>query len=99
MITGSPADPLGLFATQPIVPRSAPQQLKTFAAHCLHQATLWQIGDIGLQQAADELRFKAAQHGLIASCGSGEIEWIIGCAFSEAGVHYGDIRPLQDMQP
>jgi hypothetical protein len=89
---GEPADPLGLFATQPIVPRSAPNQLKLWAAHCLHQATLWQINEIGLQEAVDELRFKAVRHGLIQSYGRDEIEWIIGFAFAEVGVDYHNIR-------
>lgn len=75
-----------------IVSSRAPNQLKTFAAHCLHQATLWQFGRIGLEEAVDGLRFKALRHGLVTSYGGNEIERIIGWAFAEVGVDYGDIR-------
>jgi hypothetical protein len=81
---------------QPIVAHSAPWPLKTFAAHCLHQVTLWQFGRIGLQAAVDELRFKALRHGLVTSYGGNEIEWIIGWAFAEVGVDYHDIRVREE---
>jgi hypothetical protein len=82
-----------------IVSRHRPWPLKTFAAYTLHQVTLWQFGKIGLQEAADGLRLTAARHGLVASYGKAEIEWIIGWAFAEVGVDYGDIRPLEGVRP
>jgi hypothetical protein len=81
------------------ISRRAPRDLKLFAAHALHQATRFQRGELGLNEAVDGLRFKAARHQLIASYGQDEVEWIIGFAFAEAGVHYGDIRPLQGVYP
>lgn len=69
-----------------------PGPLKTFSAHVLHQVTRWQIGEIGLQECVDELRFKAARHGLLRDYGADEIEWIIGTAFEDVGVAYHDIR-------
>lgn len=76
-----------------IVSNRAPQELKNFAAHALHVATRWQIGDIELRRAASMLRRQADSAGLIRRYGDGEIEWIIGWAFAELGVHYGEIRP------
>jgi hypothetical protein len=75
------------------------RELATFHAHVLHQVTLWQINEIGLQQAVDELRGKAVRYGLVARYGVTEVEWIIGSEFEAAGVHYGDIRPLEDVYP
>ena len=82
-----------------IVKRDAPAVLKSFAAHAQHQVARFQMREVGLQEAVDGLRFKAARHGLIASYGQHEVEWIIGYACAEAGVHYGDIRPLEGVYP
>ncbi|HEY2530308.1 MAG TPA: hypothetical protein VGJ20_20620 [Xanthobacteraceae bacterium] len=82
-----------------IVGRDAPTLLKTFAAHCLHQATLWQVREIGLQEAVDELRFKAVRHGLLRDYGAAEIEWIIGTAFGQVAVHYSNIRVREETWP
>ena len=77
----------------------APRHMKLFAAHALHQATRFQRGEVGLHEAVDGLRFTAVRHQLVASYGVEEIEWIIGYAFAEVGVHYGDIRPLEGVYP
>jgi hypothetical protein len=82
-----------------IISVRAPPLLKSFAAHALHQATRFQRGEVGLNEAVDGLRFTAVRHQLIASYGHNEIEWIIGYAFAEAGVHYGDIRPKEGVYP
>ena len=75
------------------------RELSAFQAHVLHRVTLWEIGDIGLEECVDGLREVAVRHGLVASYGVNEIEWIIGSEFANAGVHYGDIRPLQEVYP
>jgi hypothetical protein len=83
----------------PIVADDAPLALKTFAAHATHRATLWQIGDSGLWEAVCGLRETAWRHRLAADHGRLEVEWIIGTAFGELGVDYGDIRPLPEVYP
>jgi hypothetical protein len=82
-----------------IVSVRAPPYLKSFAAHALHQATRFQRGEVGLNEAVDGLRFKAVRYGLVASYGTEEVEWIIGYALAEVGVHYGDIRPKEGVYP
>ena len=91
-------DLFGFLKQQPIVHHKAPQPIKTFAAHAMHQATRWSLGDIGLQEAVDGLRETAWRHGLVRyfqdkETGTREVEWIIGYAFAEYGVDYSDIRP------
>ena len=76
--------------SRPLVHNKAPQALKTFAAHALHQATLWQIGRLGLQEAADGLRETAWRHQLVhlfsnKAMGEREIERIIRMVFEELG--------------
>jgi hypothetical protein len=85
--------------TSPIVERAAPIVLRLFAAHAMHQATLWQINEIGLDEAVGELRVKALKHRLVERFGRQEIEWIIGRAFEEVGVHYSRIRPKEGCYP
>lgn len=83
----------------PIVSSQAPAELKLFAAHVLHCVTLYEIGEKGLWEVVCALREKAIRHQLVASYGVEEIEWIIGSEFESAGVHYGDIRPLEGVYP
>lgn len=92
-------DPFDFINQSAIVRRDAPTVLKSFAAFAMHCTARFLMGELGLQEAVDELRFKAVRHGLVASYGQDQVEWIIGYAFAEAGVHYSDIRPLEGVYP
>lgn len=83
----------------PIVDVDAPNILKLFAAHCQHTAARVLMRELGVFEAVDELRFKACQHGLATAFGIEEVEWIVGFAFAEIGIHYSDIRPQEETYP
>ena len=84
----------------PIVRDDAPRELKMYAAYALHVGTLWQIGDKGLEEALDELRWTAVTHNLHGRYGFEIIEWIIGATFWELGdIDYGSIRPKEGAWP
>jgi len=90
-------DPFDFVNKYPIVLSDAPQQIKTFAAFAQHTAFRYQRGDLGLQEAVDQLRFAVWRHGLKqhfvdSDTAEQELEWIIGFAFAEFGIHYTDIR-------
>lgn len=65
----------------------------------MHCVTLYEVGTLSLWEVVQELRTKAIRHGLVGSYGVDAIEWIIGSEFEKAGVHYGDIRPLEGVYP
>ena len=77
---------------QPIVKSSDSQSAKQFACIAMHTAMHWFI-EFGPQipdpKVLAVLRKEARRRGLWAE----QTEWIIGYAFAEYGVDYGDIRP------
>lgn len=73
--------------------------LRAFAAHAMHQATLWQINKLSLQDAVNGLYRAASQHNLPNQYGWTEIEWIISTAFEELGVDPATILLPPEQRP
>ena len=74
---------------QPIVRDLDYRGTKEFACEAMHAAALWSLDGGDLRTITMKLRKAARKHGVWGQ----QAEWIIGYAFAEYGVHYGDIRP------
>jgi hypothetical protein len=60
-----------------------PSSLEIFAARCEARARLWQVGQISLHEAVDELWVDAFHRNLIAEVGGDKLQAIIAKAFAQ----------------